>query len=127
MKTNMKYLGLGLCLACCLLWTTAYAAQQSTDRIPAPQPGNSAVQVNKTLSPGTMLAEPLAAICAKLSGKINEDKEQLRSVLGYLHDFGCESEPAASTTQCVELKRKQAALESRIEANQRTARARGCR
>jgi hypothetical protein len=87
----------------------------------------SPVQVNKTLSPGTMRAEPLAAICAKLIGKINEDKEQLRSVLGYLHDFDCDSEPAASTTQCVELKRKQAALESRIEANQRTARARGCR
>jgi hypothetical protein len=127
MMTTMKHFGVGICLAGCLLWATAAGAQQLTDRVPAPQSGVGAVQMNKTPAPGTLRNEALPAICKKLSIAINRDKDQLRSVLGYLHDYGCSSEPAASTVQCVELLRKQAALESRIEANQRMARAHGCR
>ena len=71
--------------------------------------------------------EPLALTCARLSSQINRDKEQLRSVLGYLNDYGCYTSPVPPSHQCSALMKKRAALEARIEANQQKARDIGCR
>jgi len=66
-------------------------------------------------------------ICLELSKAIQQDKRQLRSIMGYLHSYGCSREPARSSHRCVALYKKRAALEARIAANVAKARRFGCR
>lgn len=74
-----------------------------------------------------MRAEPLIVTCANLSNQIQKDKNQLRDVLRYLHEYSCASDtPTVPESTCQNLENKQRTLETRITANQQKARDKGC-
>lgn len=111
----------------CFAWSNAFAKNAtSPTKIKQPQ---ATMQVRQELEPKRTIMVPVAPAlaCAKLSGEIQTDKDQLRSVLRYMATNDCYNEPAASSATCVTLHDKHDALHARIEANQRRAREMGCR
>ncbi len=111
----------------CFTWSNAFA-KSATGPVEAKQPP-ATIQVQQELKPNTTIMAPENPVlaCTRLSREINADKDQLRSVLGYMASNDCYNEPAASSTTCVTLRNKHDALQARIEANQRRAREMGCR
>lgn len=81
-----------------------------------------------TLKPKTEVRAPtpLPIVCARLSHEIQQDKNQLRSVLGYLADNDCYNQNVTPSATCTNLFNKKNALETRIEANQEQARRDHC-
>lgn len=126
MKREMK-IGIAiLSFICSMIWSTGFAKNINTQTAIQTQSAAESVHARR-LPHGVMRAtEPLIITCAKLSTKIRRDKDQLRSVLGYLASYGCYSEPAASSHTCRTLFIKQENLDARIEANRQRARDAGC-
>jgi hypothetical protein len=131
MTKKMQAIIVAAAILCCFAWSNAFA-KSATAPTEIKQPSTAAQvqqQVKPNTKPNTTILAPENPVlaCARLSGEINEDKNQLRSVLGYMASNDCYNEPAASSATCVNLRNKHDALQARIVANQRRAREMGCR